>query len=186
VPAEAEDGIRTAFTVDDLRTFDQDPRFGMIVLSEIASRALSPAVNDPGTAIDVLGRGVRLLAIWSEPHEDAGEPPRHPRVHVPAIDVADLFDDLFTPIGRDGAAVVEVGLRLQKSLLALARLGDADYVRHARRHSAEALERALPGLVIDADRIRLREAAAQVAAVPLRGAPPTSGGNAIPPDVGAT
>ncbi len=28
--------------------------FGLVVLAEIASRALSPAVNDNGTAIDVL------------------------------------------------------------------------------------------------------------------------------------
>ena len=38
------------------------PVFGLCVLAENASRALSPAVNDPGTAIDVIGRGVRLLA----------------------------------------------------------------------------------------------------------------------------
>jgi uncharacterized membrane protein len=36
------------FSVGDVRSFDQDPRFGASVLTEIASRALSPAVNDPG------------------------------------------------------------------------------------------------------------------------------------------
>jgi hypothetical protein len=49
--------------VGDVRSFDQDPRFGAVVLTEIASRALSPGMNDPGTAIDVIGRAVRLLAI---------------------------------------------------------------------------------------------------------------------------
>jgi uncharacterized membrane protein len=29
-----------------MRYFEEDPRFGLITLSEIASRALSPAVND--------------------------------------------------------------------------------------------------------------------------------------------
>ncbi len=43
--------IRNAFVLGTARTFDQDPRFGLIVLSEVAQRALSPAVNDPGTAI---------------------------------------------------------------------------------------------------------------------------------------
>ena len=57
--------VAQAFTVGAERTFDQDPRFGLCVLAEIASRALSPAVNDPGTAIDVIGRGVRLLAQWA-------------------------------------------------------------------------------------------------------------------------
>jgi Predicted membrane protein (DUF2254) len=52
---EMGEAVAKAFTVGAERTFDQDPRFGLCVLAEIASRALSPAVNDPGTAIDVIG-----------------------------------------------------------------------------------------------------------------------------------
>ena len=48
--------VRKAFSIGETRSFDQDPRFGLAVMSEIASRALSPAMNDPGTAIDVIGR----------------------------------------------------------------------------------------------------------------------------------
>lgn len=169
IPADAMEELRTAFTVDELRTFDQDPRFGLIVLAEIASRALSTSTNDPGTAIDVLGRGVRVMAICAEPRTGDDDAPRHPAVHVPGLDPADLFDDLFGPIGRDGAGMLEVGLRMQKSLLALARLGDARYVAHARRHSRLALERGLAALHIEADRQRLRAMAAQVEAVPLDG-----------------
>lgn len=53
-----------AFVVGDQRTFDNDPRFGLVVLAEIADRALSPAVNDPSTAIDVIGTLTRLLCNW--------------------------------------------------------------------------------------------------------------------------
>ena len=56
-----------AFQIGGDRLFDDDPRFGLVVLSEIAGRALSPAVNDPGTAIDIVGTLVRLFALWSEP-----------------------------------------------------------------------------------------------------------------------
>ncbi|GAB2613274.1 DUF2254 domain-containing protein [Novilysobacter erysipheiresistens] len=157
-----QDDVRAAFTIGQLRSFDQDPRFGMSVLSEIASRALSPAVNDPGTAIDILGRAVRLLSIWSVPREIADDEVRYPQVHVPGVDVAELYDDLFNPIARDGAALVEVGIRLQKSLRALARLGDARHVASARRHSALALERAMLALAIDADKQVLRALAAEV------------------------
>ena len=38
-------------------------------MSEIASKALSPAVNDPGTAINVIGRLVRLLSTWQVSEE---------------------------------------------------------------------------------------------------------------------
>src|SRR5690606_13434740 len=58
--------IQEAFVIGDTRNFDQDPRFGLAVMSEIGSRALSPATNDPGTAIDVIGRNMRLLAFWAQ------------------------------------------------------------------------------------------------------------------------
>ena len=54
--------IRNAFVVYRERNYEQDPRFGVLVLSEIASRALSPGINDTGTAIEVIGRGVRVLS----------------------------------------------------------------------------------------------------------------------------
>jgi|GEM_PF-2436099 len=56
-----------AFQIGRDRLFDDDPRFGLVVLSEIAARALSPAVNDHGTVIDVIGTIVRLFAKWQEP-----------------------------------------------------------------------------------------------------------------------
>lgn len=108
------DAVTDAFSIASERSFDQDPRFGLIVLSEIAQRALSSAVNDPGTAIDVIGRAVRALSIWGEPV--AGKEPRCPRVHVPPVHVDELFDDFFLPVARDGAGVAEVQVRLQKAL----------------------------------------------------------------------
>ena len=53
--------VHDAFYLGAERSFDQDPRFGVIVLSEAAQRALSSAVNDPGTAIDAMNRMTRLL-----------------------------------------------------------------------------------------------------------------------------
>ncbi|HCS29396.1 MAG TPA: DUF2254 domain-containing protein, partial [Spongiibacteraceae bacterium] len=53
--------IKEAFILGGDRTFDEDPRFGLVVLAEIASRALSPAVNDPGTAIDIIGTLLRMF-----------------------------------------------------------------------------------------------------------------------------
>ncbi|MBW3549368.1 MAG: DUF2254 domain-containing protein [Proteobacteria bacterium] len=163
---EAVAAVREAFTVGEVRSFDQDPRFGAAVLAEIASHALSPSLNDAGTAIDVLGRATRLLAIWAEPPpQDAGDI-RYPRIHVPPILLADLFDDVFTPIARDGAGSVEVGIRLQKMLRVLAGLGP-NYRAAARHHSTLALARAEAALSLEDDRRRVREAADQVQAEPL-------------------
>lgn len=147
-----EQKIRSCFTIGDTRSFDQDPRFGASVLTEIASRALSPAVNDPGTAIDVIGRSVRILAVWLEPRDNEEGGVLYPSLHVPGIELDDIFDDLFRPIARDGAGIVEVGIRLQKAFLTLARFDDGRYAENARRHSAEALARAELALPLDTDR----------------------------------
>ncbi|MFK7868600.1 MAG: DUF2254 domain-containing protein [Roseobacter sp.] len=111
--------IRAAFTCDRARNFDQDPRFGLTVLSEIASRALSPAVNDPGTAIDVIGRLLRVLSAWRAEHVDT---PRFERVFVPPIRAEQLLNDAFNAIGRDAAQVREVHLCLYDALQALTKI----------------------------------------------------------------
>lgn len=154
--------IEAAFSIEDHRTFEQDPRFGITVLAEIASRALSPAVNDPGTAIDILGRGVRILTTWSE-RADAER--IYPRLWVEPIRAREVFEDFFRPIARDGASLVEVQIRLQKALLALARCGVVTFVEAAKAQSSEALARAEASLSLEADRECLRLLAGEVAAV---------------------
>lgn len=61
-----DEGVRQAFEIAGERRFDHDPRFSLVVRSEIAGRALSPAVNDPGTAIDIVGTLVRLFVLWND------------------------------------------------------------------------------------------------------------------------
>ena len=154
-------GITSAFLIRPERSFKQDPRFGLIVLSEIASRALSPGVNDPGTAIDVLGRVVRLLSSCPEHGGTESKQAKFENVYVSAIEVSDIFDDVFTPIARDGAGSVEVGIRLQKALTSLSRLAYEPYRENAARHSALALKRADAALALQEDREALAKVAAQ-------------------------
>lgn len=45
------------------RTFDQDPAMALRVLADIALRALSPAVNDPTTAVEALNGIDELLRV---------------------------------------------------------------------------------------------------------------------------
>lgn len=157
---------RSAFILGRERSFRQDPRFGMAVLAEIASRALSAAVNDPGTAIHVIGVGLRVLLLWRERAElRETDEVRFPGVHVPGLQIGDLFDDFFSPIERDGAAAVEVGLMLQKAYGALAMCGDAQMGAAARAHSSRALRHCRPAMRLEED-FRLVEARARAVVGP--------------------
>jgi hypothetical protein len=46
--------LRRMFVLSQERTIEQDPAFALRILVDIAIRALSPAVNDPTTAVQVL------------------------------------------------------------------------------------------------------------------------------------
>ncbi|WP_242184692.1 DUF2254 domain-containing protein [Sphingomonas sp. CARO-RG-8B-R24-01] len=145
--------IRAAFTVAHSRAFDHDPRFGLVVLSEIASRALSPAVNDPGTAIAVIEAGTRVLAalLRHDPDAVAATPAG---IDMPPFAFPDLIEDLYRPIARDGAGVIEVGIRLQKSLAALQAIA-IEATADCRAEAHDALARAELALTSAADQKRL-------------------------------
>lgn len=148
--------LREGITIGATRKFDEDPRFGVIVLTEIASRALSPAVNDPGTAIDIIGRHVRILARWRM-REDAEV--RFDRVHVPPILAQDVIEDAFRPIARDGAALFEVQVRLQKALSALCGAAPDLFAPACMEMSEEAIERANAAPLLSAEMVAVQSAA---------------------------
>ena len=56
-----EKALRQAFGMGGDRTFEQDPKYALRLLVDIAIRALSPAVNDPTTAVQALDQIEDLL-----------------------------------------------------------------------------------------------------------------------------
>lgn len=145
--------VQDAFTVAHDRAFDHDPRFGLVVLSEIASRALSPAVNDAGTAISVIEAGTRVLSAMVA-LEKAGDEPGADRVVVPALSFPELLEDFYRPVARDGAGLIEVAIRLQKSLAAVAQAAPAAR-SDCQAAAADALTRAMGAMTAEADRTQL-------------------------------
>lgn len=139
--------INDAFVVGQTRFFDEDPRFGLISLTEIASRALSPGINDPGTAIQIIGSHERLFFLWQKEIENKKqnnnkEEVTYNRLEVPNIAIEDFFDDAFRPIARDGADNIEVMLRLQKAFKAIVTINNSDLKVNAIQNSKEAYNRA--------------------------------------------
>ena len=153
-------GIQRTIILGDVRTFDQDPRFGLIVMGEVASKALSPGVNDPGTAIDVIHRIGRILTDYEdEVGRDRDEV--LDSIFVEPIDPADLIQDAFGALARDGVTVVEVQQCLQSTLAGLMRHPD-DGLRKAARAAAERhLFRALSKIDFVPDRDQLLKSAAK-------------------------
>lgn len=56
-----EKAWKRAFETGDERTFEQDPKYAIRLLVDIAIRALSPAINDPTTAVQALDQMEDLL-----------------------------------------------------------------------------------------------------------------------------
>lgn len=125
VTDEIEDALSGAFSLERHRTFDHDPRLGLITLAEIGSRALSPAVNDPGTAIEVLNAILRVLTRLREEgadkdRDDEGEAePASERVYLARPHEREFVEDAFATLVRDGGTQAEVAIRLSKTLAAV-------------------------------------------------------------------
>ncbi|HSE44937.1 MAG TPA: DUF2254 domain-containing protein [Gemmatimonadales bacterium] len=62
-PDSARARLGRAVTVGRERTMEHDPRFGLRQLVDIGVRALSPGINDPTTAVQVLDALLELLAF---------------------------------------------------------------------------------------------------------------------------
>ncbi|MGI8450227.1 MAG: DUF2254 domain-containing protein [Streptosporangiaceae bacterium] len=107
--------ILSGVALDTERSMEQDLAFGFRQLVDIAERALSPAVNDPTTAvqaIDVLHDLLRALATRTLPAgcwRDAGG---QVRLVVPQYRYADFLDLAVGEIWHYGASAAQVPGRL--------------------------------------------------------------------------
>ena len=162
MPEWLED-VASAFHLDTSRTFDQDPRFSVIVLREAAQRALSTSVNDPGTAIACLHCLTRAL-LHSQRNAAkvsaniTNTALQYPALTIPALDTAELVVDGFDPIVRDGADSFEMMVRLQKMLALLHRESTDERLRSALLDNAiYACERATTELKNPRDQAHVQQ-----------------------------
>lgn len=146
--------FRQAFIIDHQRTFNQDPRWGLIVFSEAAQRALSPAVNDPGTAIAVISKLMKLLIECPECSDTA----EFDRLAAKPLDCRDFLHDSFYPIVRDGGSILEVHTTLQKALACIWRNAPESELQQAALETAnEYLLRAKRKLEFEQDFQRVKQ-----------------------------
>jgi uncharacterized membrane protein len=147
-------------TIGDQRSYDQDPRFGLMAMGEIASKALSPGVNDPGTAIDIITRLGRVLMVCKSEY-DSDETIRHPHLWSRPMKPADLLEDAFGALARDGAGTVEVQQRLQRILTGLIEHAEPGIRTAAAYMAVLSYRRAHAALTFEDDRVRLTSSTCQ-------------------------
>ena len=135
-PALDEERLRHAVTLSDERTIDQDPLYALRLLVDIATRALSPAVNDPTTAVQALDRIEDVLSVLANRRLDRGairDDEGRVRLVVPLPSWEDFVSVGLTEIRQYGAGSLQVVRRLRAVLEDLLILAPA-----ARRPALEA------------------------------------------------
>lgn len=168
------EAIRDCFVLDAAHSHEPDPHFGLTLLSVVALRALSPSGNDAGTASAVMAALTKLVveaararagqetgAKAVKKHDPDPDPEAEPasigfgRLTLPEFAIRTVAADGFSLITRDGASMLEVGIRLQKMLTLVARHGRTPVALEARLQARKAMERGRDALSHPDDRRQL-------------------------------
>jgi uncharacterized membrane protein len=127
VPTDCALHIIAAFDIGPTRTMQQDVEFGIIQIVDIALRAISPAVNDPSTAISCVDQPSRIMIHWisrTPPPSHYYAPPHVLRLFVPWMSFDGL---LYTDGVRADQALCRCGRRRKLEV-------NARLQRHCKRH----------------------------------------------------
>jgi len=141
-----EAALRECVAFGSERTMEQDPMFSFRILADIALKALSPAINDPTTAVLAMDQIHRLLRFVGKRrlhdeivHDSAGQV----RLLLRTPNWDDFVHIAFTEIRACGANNVQVARRMRAMLENL--VHSLPESRHpALRQQLDLLDRTLP------------------------------------------
>jgi uncharacterized membrane protein len=149
-----------AFDIGPTRTLQQDVEFGVIQIVDIALRAISPAVNDPSTAISCIDQLSTILIRWcgrTPMPPVLFDPPHVPRLEIPWIGLEGLFNTAFDQIRHYAAADLAVNLRLLRAMADIAATTQRSDVHAALRGRARDLVDRAAENMLESDAGRLRQ-----------------------------
>jgi uncharacterized membrane protein len=160
-------GARTPLTEDALlravhlgreRTFEQDPKYPIRLLVDVAVKALSPAINDPTTAVQTIDQLEDLLRRLGASQLDAGYAADENgviRLVFPTPTWEDYLTLAFDEIRQFGSSSVQVIRRLRAALDALARWLPTEDRRQSVQRYLQHPDRAIEMSPFDAEDRRM-------------------------------
>ena len=139
--------LRAAVALGSERTIEQDPTFAFRILVDIAIKALSPAINDPTTAvlaIDQLHRLLRQVGLRHVSREEICDEAGELRLVFRTPNWEDFVHLACTEIRHCGAGSIQIMRRMRSMLENL--MQTLPPHRHAElRQQLELLDRTIEG-----------------------------------------
>ena len=140
IDSTVQDSIYDKFTFFSGEKIEINQRYGFTQLMEIAIKALSPGINDPGTASICIDYLTDLLVLWNRlDHSDVYyDENQNPRLIVKSLSFETLFSICIGPIRRYGRADLLIANKLLQSFKTLSHF-DGKEKRYKRLLNEEAV-----------------------------------------------
>lgn len=149
VDAELERRVNRAFVLGQEPTPEQDLSFGIIEISDIAVKALSPGVNDPTTALRCIDRlsDILLEIGRRREHTPDADPAEPARFLAQPVDFERLAGMAFDQIRHYGASNAIITRKLVDTLSQLLDLLPPDRHEPIRAQLGDTIEEARRAMV---------------------------------------
>jgi uncharacterized membrane protein len=137
--ARAAGRLRKMIVLGRERTIEQDPAFAIRIIVDIADRALSPAVNDPTTAVQALNHLSEVLRLIGTTDLSRSRWPAGDAVHDGVVIPARSWEDYLalgvTEIREYGSKAIQVMRRMRAMLEECMMRSARSTARRSRRNS---------------------------------------------------
>ena len=127
--------LRSAVAFGSERTLEQDPTFAFRIVIDIALKALSPAINDPTTAVLAIDQLHRLLRLVGKRHlrtDEISDASGQLRVICPTPNWEDFVHLTFSEIRQCGSNNLQIVRRLRAMIENLTKPCQATASRRCR------------------------------------------------------
>jgi uncharacterized membrane protein len=151
--------LLAAIDIGPTRTMQQDVEFGIVQIVDIALRAISPAVNDPTTAISAVDQLSSIVIRWvsrAPPESYFYDPPHVLRVIIDWTDFEGVLDLAYEQIRHYSVADAAVSLRLMRALGDIASTTTDPAIRARLIERGKRLIEGCAGRLEEFDMARLR------------------------------